>query len=96
MGSYLTVREAAEKWGLSRGRVNEYCIRGRIPGAKKTGRAWAIPAEAERPGEVPRGEKAPAPPEGPPDLGALMPLMNSAFRPGESRRTSEAMEPGPR
>ena len=96
MGSYLTVREAAEKWGLSRRRVNEYCIRGRIPGAKKTGRAWAIPAEAERPGSAPQREKPPAPPADPRDLGALMPLMNSAFRPGECRRTAEAMEPGPR
>ena len=31
---YITVREAAEKWGVSERRINQYCAEGRIPGAE--------------------------------------------------------------
>lgn len=34
---YLSVKQTAEKWGLSVRRVNEYCVGGRIPGATKIG-----------------------------------------------------------
>ncbi len=32
---YMTLREAAEKWGVTPRRVNYYCAGGRIPGAAK-------------------------------------------------------------
>ena len=53
---YITVREAAEKWGVSERRINQYCAEGRIPGAERFGGAWAIPAGAEKPGD-PRKRK---------------------------------------
>ena len=46
---YMTIKEAAEKWGLSTRRVQTICNEGMIPGVMKFGREWAIPKEAERP-----------------------------------------------
>ena len=42
---YMTVRQAAEKWNLSPRSVQQLCTQGRIPGAGKFGKAWAIPAD---------------------------------------------------
>ena len=50
---YITVREAAEKWGVSERRINQYCAEGRIPGAERFGGAWAIPAGAPHGGGPP-------------------------------------------
>ena len=47
MKRYLSIREAAEKWGVSERRFNQYCSEGRIFGAERIGKAWAIPADAE-------------------------------------------------
>ncbi len=49
MKSYLSIREAAEKWGVSQRRINQYCSEGRIPGAQRFGKSWAIPEDAEKP-----------------------------------------------
>lgn len=46
---YMTIKEAAEKWGLSVRRVQEICVNEMVPGAMKFGREWAIPKEAVKP-----------------------------------------------
>ena len=46
---YKTVAEAAEAWGVSARRVRDFCLNGRIPGAKAEGRSWLIPAGAGKP-----------------------------------------------
>ena len=46
---YMTVKQAAEKWGLSERRLQTICNEGMIPGVVKFGRAWAIPMDAEKP-----------------------------------------------
>ncbi len=46
---FMTVKQAAEKWGLSERRLQTICIEGMIPGVVKFGRAWAIPMDAEKP-----------------------------------------------
>jgi len=46
---YMTINEAAEKWGLSIRRVQVICSEGKVPGVMKFGKAWAIPKDAERP-----------------------------------------------
>ena len=51
MGEYLSIKEAAAKWGVSQRRVNQFCAAGRIEGARKLGVVWAIPAEAEKPSD---------------------------------------------
>lgn len=46
---YMTIKKAAEKWGLSVRRVQEICASGTVPGVMKFGREWAIPKDAEKP-----------------------------------------------
>ena len=46
---YITVKQAAEKWGISDRRVRVLCSEGKIPGACQEGRAWKIPHDAAKP-----------------------------------------------
>ena len=46
---YMTVAEAAKKWGLTPRSVQIHCEKGNIPGVNLLGKAWQIPANAERP-----------------------------------------------
>lgn len=100
MKSYLSIREAAEKWGVSERRINQYCAEGRIPGAQRFGKSWAIPDGAEKPGDPRRMRRqaTSAPAETAPgsllDHTNLMPLMNTAFAPGHCREAVEAMTAG--
>lgn len=48
---YLTVKETAEKWNINPRTVQTMCNDGRIPDAKKFGKAWAIPDDAEKPAD---------------------------------------------
>lgn len=57
--SYISVKEASEKWGITARVVRQYCADGRIPGAFITGKTWNIPDTAEKPGRKPRRRKAP-------------------------------------
>ncbi len=95
---YLTVRETAEKWNLSPHMVQQLCTAGRIPGAQKFGKSWAIPASAERPPDsrVARRQGGELRSGGLLDHANLMPLMNTAFAPGHCRETAEAVAEGPR
>ena len=45
----MTIKEAAEKWGLSVRRIQTICNEGLVPGVIKFGREWAIPNNAEKP-----------------------------------------------
>lgn len=47
----MTVKEAAEKWGISDRRVRILCAEGKISGAYQQGRGWKIPANAEKPAD---------------------------------------------
>ena len=46
---FMTVKEAAEKWGISDRRVRILCSEGKIQGAFQQGRGWKIPANAVKP-----------------------------------------------
>ena len=46
---YISIAQAAEKWGITRRRVQVLCSQGRIPGLTKFGKSWAIPKDAEKP-----------------------------------------------
>ena len=46
---YSTIQEASEKWGITSRRIQVLCSEGRIEGAKKFGRQWAIPVEIDKP-----------------------------------------------
>ena len=47
----ITVKEAAQKWGLSDRRVRILCAEGKIPGSYQHGRGWKIPANAVKPAD---------------------------------------------
>jgi DNA-binding CsgD family transcriptional regulator len=61
---YISAIEASEKWGVSLRQVQRLLADNRIPRAKKYGRSWMIPFDAEKPVD-PRKEKKP-PEESPP------------------------------
>lgn len=46
---YLTVTQAAEKWGVSPRRVRLLCANGEIDGVIRKGKLYMIPAETEKP-----------------------------------------------
>lgn len=48
---YMSAKEAAEKWGITRRRVQVYCTDGRIPGAEKVSAIWLIPKDAQKPSD---------------------------------------------
>ena len=48
---FITVKEAAEKWGISERRVRILCVDGKINGAKQEGRIWKIPHDAVKPSD---------------------------------------------
>ena len=60
---YISIREASYRWGVSERRVNQYCAEGRVPGASRFGRSWAIPENAEKPSD-PRFQEQRAIPAG--------------------------------
>lgn len=53
---YISVKEAAKKWGVSERRVHQYCMDDRIPGLQRFGNSWAIPENAVKPSN-PRKKK---------------------------------------
>ena len=46
---YISVSQAAEKWGVSERSVRNYCQQGRIIGAVLNGHSWSIPGNAAKP-----------------------------------------------
>ena len=46
---YLSVKQTAEKWGISPRRIQILCKEERVPGAFIVGNSWAIPEDAEKP-----------------------------------------------
>lgn len=46
---YLSAKELAEMWNISRRRVQILCEEGRIDGAYKVSEVWIIPEDAEKP-----------------------------------------------
>ena len=47
----MTVKQAAEKWGISDRRIRVLCSKGKIPGAYQEGRGWKIPIDAQKPAD---------------------------------------------
>lgn len=57
--AYLSVEKTAEKWGISQRSVRNYCAQGRIAGAKRIGKTWYIPEDAQKPGRIARRKAEP-------------------------------------
>lgn len=48
----MTIKEAAAKWHITIRRIQVLCSNGRIKGAVRFGKAWAIPNSASKPGDA--------------------------------------------
>lgn len=48
---YMTVKQAAEKWGISDRRVRILCAEGKVSGAIREGRRWMIPVDTRKPAD---------------------------------------------
>lgn len=57
---YISVQEAAAKWGLSLRSVQLHCQKGNVPGVVLSGKAWRIPVSASRPKRKPRAKGRPS------------------------------------
>lgn len=55
---YATIKEIAEQWGITPRRAQVLCNKGKIHGAVKFGRNWAVPRDTKKPedGRVTTGE----------------------------------------
>ncbi len=100
---YLTIKETALRWGVSERTVNSLCSQGRVKGAQKFGTAWAIPDDAEKPGDPRRVRKTAATEVGsekskeqaPCNDGrqrVAMPLLNTPFKLGHVMEAIEGIE----
>lgn len=52
IGGYLSITELAEKWEVHPRTVQIMCREGKIDGAVKFGKSWAIPENTERPKDM--------------------------------------------
>lgn len=52
MMDFMTIKDAAGKWNISKRRIQILCADGRIPGAERLGYCWAIPKDAEKPADA--------------------------------------------
>lgn len=50
--NYLSIKQTAEKWGITKRCIQVLCAEERIPGAIKIGSYWAIPEDAEKPDDL--------------------------------------------
>lgn len=48
---FMSVKQAAEIWGISDRRIRVLCSQGKIPGAYQEGRGWKIPIDAVKPSD---------------------------------------------
>ena len=53
---YISVKEAASKWGISVRRVQVLCKHKKIDGIFRIGNAWVIPADAVKPKDARKKE----------------------------------------
>ena len=49
---FMSVKQTAEKWGISTRRIQILCNQDRIPGAMRVGYSWVIPADAQKPDDA--------------------------------------------
>lgn len=49
MNGFITVQEAAEKWGVTPRQVQILCKKGRVAGVMRMGRIWIVPEDAKKP-----------------------------------------------
>lgn len=51
---FISVQEAASKWGISERRIQKLCEENRISGVVRFGRMWLIPKDTSKPEDARR------------------------------------------
>ncbi len=46
---YISVKEAAQKWGITERRIQKLCEENRIEGVIRFSKVWSIPKNADKP-----------------------------------------------
>ncbi len=87
----ITVKEAAEKWGVTPRRVQGLCKEGRIRGATRWERTWMIPAHAV----LPKGKKEEEPHLPMPRKSPFLDMTNIYSVPGEAEESIKFLENNP-
>ena len=77
MAKTMRSKEAAEKWSCTQAEVTQWCREGKIPGARKEGNQWQIPADAAKPETAAAKGAIGNPPE--PSAGAVQPSRRSGL-----------------
>ena len=77
--AYMTASQAAGKWGLRIRQVQWLCQQGRVPGAVRFNRSWAIPTGAPRPRDGRTGAQPSGQPPAAPAPAASPELFYQAF-----------------
>ena len=49
---YMKIQEASVRWGITSRRIQVLCSEGRLDGAVKFGRQWAIPVDMQKPSDA--------------------------------------------
>jgi len=89
---YLTVSEVAAKWGFVERKVTALAREGRIMGAKKMGKVWMIPGDAQKPADG-RSKEVRARKEGRYDISKLVENTTVSYTAeGASARVIRAFE----
>lgn len=90
---YIHAKEAAELWGLSVHRVQEFCKHGRIEGAKRFGNNWMIPSDASRPLDGRRKEARDAADKAlpMPRRSPLLAMTDLYHRPGSAEKVARSL-----
>lgn len=76
---YISVKDAAEKWGITARVVRQYCEDGRVVGAFKTGSVWNIPEDIGKPERKMRSDRDAGVPD---DLLGILKMEKDAMMPG--------------
>lgn len=84
--TFMTVQQAAEKWGISVRQVQRLLSAERIPDAQRHGRTWLIPADAQKPDNIwkERNRQEEIKEEKTEPWAYLLPMLNGEFHPGEA------------
>lgn len=95
----LSVEQIAERWNVSTRAIQNFCKKGRIPGAVTFGKSWMIPADAERPKDG-RYKENKAQPNATPKIvmpvqSPLMTLSPFYNKPGDADKCIELLDATP-
>lgn len=96
---YLKIEDIAAKWNISVRRAQDLCRLGKIPGAKRFGTNWMIPADAVRPpdgrSKAGKAAKDAAPPQPLIRKSPFLDMTDLYHLPGSAEHCIESLSPYP-